>query len=297
MSSPPVLSIGMPVFNGAKWLDDAVTSVLTQSYTDFELIIVDNASTDDTAAIALAAASRDPRVRYYRNPQNVGAHANYDRVFELATGRYFKWASCSDICLDGFFDKCVAVLDARSDVVLAYPRAIMLHTPDNAEPYATEYDDNLHLDQERPSIRFREYLGRERINNVMNGVIRADALRRTALNRPLPGSDISMIAELALLGKFIEIPDRLFIRRLGRETMGIMMDPVTSALPSIGYPGRPTNLQRLRLHSYRFVTAFRAPIPLPEKLRVWAYLARRVVALRGQVARKVMSTVLPRRAA
>lgn len=287
----PVLTVGLPVYNGAKWIDDALESMLEQSFRDFELIISDNASTDDTEAICRNAAAADARVRYHRNDRNIGAHKNYDRVFELSSGKYFKWASCSDICLAGFFEKCVAVLEARPDVVLAYPRAILLHARPGEDQLALEYEDNLNLEQDRPSERFREYLNREKLNNVMNGVIRSSALRQTALNLPLPGSDISMIAELSLLGKFVEIPDRLYVRRFDSETTGILMDASLTAAPGRGYPGRPNNIQRIKLHSYRFVTTLRAPIDFSEKLRVWLYLLRRVAWLRHQAFRKLFRIV------
>lgn len=287
MSSPPILSVGMPVFNGAQWIEEALESILQQDFRAFELIICDNASTDDTGAICRRVAEADARVRYLRHDRNIGAHANYDRVFGLASGEYFKWASCSDLCLEGFFSKCLAVLQARPDVVLAYPRALLVFAPPGEDEYGVEYEDNLNLEDERPSTRFSEYLNRERWNNVMNGVIRASALRETALNLPLPGSDISMVAELALRGKFVEIPDRLFMRRFSPETTGILMQSAGSPAAANGYPGRPTNIERVKLHSYRFVTALRAPIGLAEKARVWLYLLRRIVRLRHQVLRKL----------
>lgn len=287
------LSLGMPVYNGEKWLGAAVASLLGQSVEQLEVIISDNASTDGTRAVAEGMAAADRRIRYVRNPTNIGVLANYDRVFALSRAPYFKWASCSDLCLDGFFEKCLEVLERRPDVVLAYPRAIVILAPPDGEEFAQEYDDDLNLTQERPSERFREYLNRERINNVMNGVIRSSALRETALNRPLPGSDISMVAELALRGKFVEIPDRLFVRRLNRETTGILME--RSAAIALGHPGQPTNVQRIRLHAYRFVTTLRAPISLYEKLCVWLYLLRRLAWLRGRVFDKLLHLARVRR--
>ena len=94
-----------------------------------------------------------------------------------------------------------------------------------------------------------------------------------------------MIAELALRGKFVEIPDRLFVRRMTPETSILLMDQ--SAARPVGYGGRPDNLQRLKLHSYRFVTALSAPIGIAEKLRVWMYLLRRVAWLRHRAIRKL----------
>jgi glycosyltransferase involved in cell wall biosynthesis len=286
MDAAPRLSIGMPVFNGAKWIRQALQSLLTQRFTDFELIVCDNASTDGTEAIARSVAAADPRVRYHRNSANIGVHRNYDRVFELASAPYFKWAACNDVCLEGFLERCIDVLDRRPDVVLVYTRAVLILAPPGGEEYAQEYDDNLNLEQARPSERFREYLNRERLNNVMNGVIRADALRQTALNVRLPGSDISMVAELALRGKFVEIPDRLFVRRVTPETSILLMDQASSR-PEIGYLVTPDNFQRLKLHSYRFWTTLRAPISLYEKACVWLYLLRRVAWLRNRAFRKV----------
>jgi glycosyltransferase involved in cell wall biosynthesis len=290
MPAAPTLSIGMPVYNGAKWIQEAIEYLLNQSFTDFELIISDNASTDETADICRSFAERDSRVRYYRHNSNIGVSRNYDYVFQLSTTPYFKWASCNDICLDGFLEKCLAVLRDRPDVVLAYPKAILIFAPSGEEPHGEEYDDNLNLEQERPSDRFREYLNREKINNVMNGVIRASALRQTALNRLLPGSDISMIAELALRGKFVEIPDRLLVRRLTPDTTILLMESATSH----GYLGRPDNIQRLKLHSYRFLDALRAPISPSEKFRVWLYLLRRVAWLRQRAMRKVFKVLAGR---
>jgi glycosyltransferase involved in cell wall biosynthesis len=292
MPAAPTLSIGMPVYNGAKWIEESIGYLLNQSFSDFELIIADNASTDETGTICRRIAERDARVRYHRHSSNIGAFRNYDYVFQRSTAPYFKWASCNDICLDGFLEKCLVVLRARPDVVLVYPRAILIFAPKGGEPYGEEYDDNLNLEGDRPSDRFRDYLNREKINNVMNGVIRASSLRETALNRPLPGSDISMVAELALRGKFVEIPDRLFVRRLTPDTTILLMEqPATSH----GYLGRPDNLQRLKLHSYRFLDAWRAPISFAEKLRVWRYLLRRVAWLRHRAMRKAFKLVTGRR--
>ena len=96
-SSKPRVSIGLPVRNGARYLGEAVDSLLRQTYTDFELIISDNASTDQTEAICRAYVARDPRVRYYRSSQDVGLANNYNYLFIRARGEYFKWAAADDV--------------------------------------------------------------------------------------------------------------------------------------------------------------------------------------------------------
>ena len=290
VSRAPILSVGMPVYNGDKWVEDAIESILEQSMSNFELIISDNASTDNTEAICRRLAEQDSRVNYHRNQTNIGLYRNFDRVFELSSGKYFKWAADSDFCLEGFFEKCVAVLDARPDVVLVYPKAYFLLKGPDGEEVAMEYFDDFNLQDERPSTRFRKYLNRERFNNIMHGVIRASALRQTRLNLPWAGSDISMVAELSLRGKFVEVPDRLFVRRFDQETSSLLMDRSMAA--KRGAPAGRTLKQRFLLHAYRYTTTLSAPISFSEKARVWLYLLRKHGALPYKFARRAAVLLL-----
>lgn len=99
---PPHVSIGMPVYNGGRYVKAALEAVLAQTFRDFELIISDNASTDATEAICREYAARDPRIHYSRNGENLGAARNSNRTVELATGQYFKWAHHDDLCAPEF---------------------------------------------------------------------------------------------------------------------------------------------------------------------------------------------------
>lgn len=96
MAVPPAVSIGMPVYNGGKYIREALDSLLDQSFTDFELIISDNASTDGTEAICQQYAAKDARIRYVRQPVNLGALANFTFVLDEARGGYFMWAAADD---------------------------------------------------------------------------------------------------------------------------------------------------------------------------------------------------------
>src|SRR5215469_16516475 len=120
----PRVSIGLPVWNGEKYIRSAVDSILRQDYTDFELIISDNASTDATQDICREYAAKDPRIRYYRNEKNIGASANFNRLVELARGELFKWATHDDIHMPGFLGRCIEIIDqAPSTVALVTPKA------------------------------------------------------------------------------------------------------------------------------------------------------------------------------
>ncbi|TJV45636.1 MAG: glycosyltransferase family 2 protein, partial [Mesorhizobium sp.] len=123
-SKSPKVSLGLPVYNGENFLSDAIQSILDQDFSDFELVITDNASTDRTADICLEFAQRDRRIRYVRNVRNLGAGANFNRAFQLSTGEYFKWCAHDDRLSSGFLTDCVRALDANARHVIAYPRLL-----------------------------------------------------------------------------------------------------------------------------------------------------------------------------
>lgn len=217
----PRVSVGMPVYNGARWIRASLDSILQQTFPDFELIISDNASTDDTESICREYAAQDARVRYFRNDVNVGASDNYNAVFRRARGIYFKWASCNDICAPEFLARCVEVLEARSDMVLVYPRTRLMYGDHG--PYE-DYEDGLELLDDRPCVRFIALQGRLRLNNIMNGMIRTAVLARTPLIETYYSSDMNLMAELSLHGKFGEIPEFLFYRRMDPQSATKLKD-------------------------------------------------------------------------
>lgn len=207
----PPLTIGMPVHNGADLMGAALDSLLAQDYVDFELIISDNGSTDATREIAEDYARRDPRVTYDRLPENRGAAVNYSRLVDLARGRWFKWASHDDLHAREYVGRCVEVLESDPRVVLAYCRTMLIDA--NGTPVRA-HEDRLHLDMEAPWRRVAALARRWGLCNPVFGVIDRARLRRTGLIRPSISSDVVLLAELAMLGRFHEVPDRAFLRRI-----------------------------------------------------------------------------------
>src|SRR5689334_10548773 len=106
----PKVSVGLPVYNGQRYVRHALESLRRQEFEDFEVVISDNASTDQTGEICAEYVARDARFRYFRNETNIGASPNYNRTFELARGEYFKWCAHDDVCLPGFLSKCMATM-------------------------------------------------------------------------------------------------------------------------------------------------------------------------------------------
>jgi len=206
----PRVSIGMPVYNGEQFLQEALDSILAQTFADFELIISDNASMDGTQEICRAYAAKDQRVRYFRNQTNLGASRNFNRVFELSSGEYFKWAAHDDICASDFLLKCIEVLDQDVSVVLCYPRAKQI---DEHGKFMRDYTIKLDTSSPRPHERFRDLILIRHWCFQVFGVIRTDVLRMTPPIGNYAASDRVLLARLGLLGRFYEVPEYLFYRR------------------------------------------------------------------------------------
>ena len=209
----PTVSIGLPVYNGGNYLRDMLDSILSQTLIDFELIISDNASTDDTRAICRSYAEKDSRVRYHRNEENLGAAWNFNQVFHLARGKYFQWACHDDVWTSTLLERCVHVLDQMSDVVLCYSKTA----------YIDEHGKPIRRVITRPCFqdkisnkRFRSFLKYHIHPNECNpvlGLFRASILEKSPLIGSYPASDMILLGEIVLHGEFYEIPEYLFLRR------------------------------------------------------------------------------------
>lgn len=208
--NPPRVSIGMPVYNGEKYIAQAIDSILAQTYSDFEFLISDNASTDRTQAICEHYVAQDARVRYYRNPKNLGLAPNYNRVFALSSGVYFKWATYDDLIKPEFLARCVAILDQHPSVVVCYARAEII---DARNDYVVDYNPGPDTRSPNPAERFRNLLLRPEYAIQQMGVMRAATLHKTKLYGSYSSSDEILLAELALRGEYIEIPERLYLYR------------------------------------------------------------------------------------
>lgn len=223
----PRLSIGLPVYNGETFLPQALDGLLAQTFRNFEIIISDNASTDLTAKICREYADRDARVRYFRNETNVGAVANFNRTFELSAAPLFKWAAHDDLHHETYLERCVRLLDEDPSVVLAHSATAFIG--DDGQPFPFDAETGTYLDpntgaRQRPDSpaigdspvgvqRFWQVLSRARWGSHMFAVIRRETLRQTQLLPNFSGSDRAMLAELALLGRFRAVPERLFLKR------------------------------------------------------------------------------------
>jgi len=207
----PRITVGVPVYNGERYLGSTLDSLLNQTVSDFVVLVGDNASTDGTAEIIHSYAARDPRVRHVRHAQNLGAAANYSRLCQMAETEFFRWSAADDCSQPRFLEACLDGLKRDPQAVLVYPRIMLIDA--EGQPLE-EYDEGLHLPHERPSDRFFTLLQNIRLCNALYGLARTKALRRTRLLGSYPGSDIVFQAELSLYGKILEVPETLLLRRM-----------------------------------------------------------------------------------
>ena len=209
MRSTPRLTIGLPVYNGEAYLAESLDALLGQTFGDFELIISDNASTDGTEQIGRRYAAEDERVTYIRQPRNVGAIPNHNLLVDHARGEYFKWASHDDLYARTLLERCIAELDAHPDAVLCHAWQGII---DEHGDVVQEVGYPLATDSTSAPERFRSVLFTVGGDDFY-AVMRTDVLRRTPLNGSYHHSDRTIIAELALLGRFLQVPEYLFFRR------------------------------------------------------------------------------------
>ena len=208
---PPLVSVGVPVFDGEDYLPACLESLTGQTYAELEILISDNGSSDGTEEICRDYAHRDERVRYHRRPHNLGAAVNYNGLAHMARGRYFKWASHDDICAPSLVERCVAEISRHPEAVLVYPRTYLI---DGTGAIMDEYADRLDLRQASPTVRMWHFASNWSLCNAVFGLIDRDRLLETGLIRPQVSSDVTLLGELVVRGRFHELQERLFYRRI-----------------------------------------------------------------------------------
>ncbi len=223
----PLVSIGIPVYNGEAFLRQCLDSILHQTFQDFEIIIADNASTDQTEAICQEYAAQDQRIRYHRNAQNLGAARNYDLTFELSRGQYFKWAAHDDLIAPTYLERCVEVLEQDSSVVLCHSITALIDGEGHEIPFDVERDCFVdreghafrkldrprNFDSAAPHVRYGEVLTGTRWCFEVFGLVRSELFRRSSKHGAYYGSDKVLLSELSLVGRFVLLPEPLFFNR------------------------------------------------------------------------------------
>ncbi len=211
--SSALVTIGMPAYNGGRYLAKALDSLLAQDYQSWELVISDDCSTDDTEQVARAYAGGDGRIRYVRQTTNLGEMANFNFALSQARGSYFMWAADHDMWQPTFISRCVAALEAKPEAVLAYPQSLLV---DEDGAVVEEMDDQIDLEQTSALDRYKHLIWRLSICNMIYGVARRDAMVAAGGYRDVLAPDRLVLARLALQGTILRTGGFLYLRRRNR---------------------------------------------------------------------------------
>ena len=278
--------VGLPVYNGEKYLGAALDSHLSQTFTDFELVISDNGSTDSTPSICNAYAARDQRVTYLRSPENRGILWNHRRVLEAVQSpdQYFRWAGGDDILEPGLLQTLVDVLDARADVVAAIPDTKNI---DGEGKIIGSMPRTLDLQSTGVLERARSVLLAEFQHVVAYGLLRASTLRQLRTRPDYIGWDPIFIWELALRGKVVQPTGAALLRRFHAGSISRVktgkdfkkwVEPKSKA--GLNFPHWTWAYERARV-------LMACPLSANDRLRVGAFLARATLWDRGALMRDV----------
>jgi len=271
------VSIGLPVFNASRFLTECLDSLVTQSYSNLQIVISDNGSTDDTVAICERYAAADARVRVVRADRNRGAGWNHQRVLELAEGKYFKWCGADDRVSSGFVSACATALERSPEAVLAFPLTVII---DENGTETRRTTDRLPLDSPDKRVRFQALLSPWPItHSPFYGLIRRAVLNQTRGFGDFLAADRTFLADLALAGPFVQVEEYSMFRRYHskhaqqtEESEQALMNPSASTL------FRPRELRVLREHlaaAIRPRPGSTSRLDLVASVGAWAFANRR----------------------
>lgn len=267
----PRVTVGLPVYNGERFLERAIRSVLNQSLRDLELVIADNASSDGTERIARAAAAADPRVRYIRHPRNLGAAPNYNHTLAAARAPYFKWLAHDDAIEPGFLEQAVAALEAEPGAPLCQAQVQFIDAEDR--PIAVHDGLGDGTGAASPSARFAAMVLRSHPCTAIFGLFRTGVLRASLQHASFHGADRALLAQLALRGPFLRLDAPLVLVREheGRYTRRVA-DAEQRRLWHDTSARRHSRLPTLRLYREYWGMALSERLPAAERLRAMAIL-------------------------
>ena len=270
MPAAPRVTLGVPVYNGERYLAQALDSLMAQDYDDLEIVVSDNASTDCTPDICRTAAAADARIRYERHEVNGGGVWNVNHLVEIARGREFKWAYYDDVVRPGFVAACTQALDAAgSAAVMAHTRVVTID--ENAELLEERNDADLGLDLPLAHQRVFNLLNRL-ANQTEFGLMRTDAIRRTRGVLPFIGSEMFFLTEMAAQGTFVPVPQQLLALRRHPEQFG--RDRFTEANWYSASGQRQSLLPFAKMNTLLIGSVLHSPLTAAEKARCAIAIAR-----------------------
>lgn len=208
----PLVTIGIPTYNRAKQLRRAIETALGQNYSNIEVIVSDNASTDGTQSQYQLLCDSDPRLKYLQQEKNIGPTANFAAVLKAATGVYFMWLGDDDWIDAGYVSSCARVL--ASDPSISLVSGVPQYYADGKKVHTGKY---FSLSSHSPWMRVIEYYAKVADNGMFYGLMRTAGIRELEISNVM-GGDWLMIASVAFTGKVKTLTDVYVHRELGGAT-------------------------------------------------------------------------------
>lgn len=291
MSRSGLVSIGLPVFNGEQYLRSALDAALGQTYGDFELIISDNASTDNTIPICEEYARSDSRIRLLRQSKNLGVNANHEVVFRESRGEFFRWSSADDIPSLQLVKHAVDVLNDDKSLVAYVPDTVNVGASGERLKH---FPKTLDLRSDDPIDRAKAVMTRNYQMVFTLGLMRRSTLMTTSRDWSYFGWDFILLFELALRGQLSNIDGPLLQRRIHEESAAHSTTKVSEVRewvdPSLG---SKVLLPHWKWVGERTRAVANAPLTISQKSRVLSLVFRNAWWSRQALLRDiVMSTKL-----
>jgi len=213
-TNSPLVSICIPVFNEEKDIERTITNVLTQTYDNFEVVISDNASTDQTGKICKELAEKDSRVKYFRSSETCNQNENFNRVFKFSKGQFTLWLGGHDWLDEHYIKQCIAKFEENPEYVLV--TTYKKHIDDDGAEHYEEYKGT-RLDSKSPYKRFSRMLWFLTQSYLYIGpvcsMMRRSALEKTSIIKNILFGDRIISLEMSLLGPWGHVPKCLHYRK------------------------------------------------------------------------------------
>ncbi|MGI8550088.1 MAG: glycosyltransferase family 2 protein [Dehalococcoidia bacterium] len=273
----PLVSIGMPVYNGDRYLREALDSLLVQDYPNFELVVSDNASQDSTPEICAEYAERDPRIRYHRVEENKGAIWNFQHVLDLACGGFFMWAAHDDARHPSYVSKCLRRLCTNDKAVACHTCTMLID--ESGEAVRLE-GSTLTAESDSPRERCRVILADASWAYAFYGLMRTSVAKSSNLLRNYYWSDQGFVFGLALHGQILQVQEPLFQYRTPREDAATnateMREYIERVVGSLDPANGPRRFRMVRLvrgmNHARDI--WQAPLPRRARITILCDLVR-----------------------
>lgn len=220
IGTSPQVVFGVPLYNHAHRMRESIDSLLVQKHPDFAIVLVDDASTDDTGRIAREYADRFPNVVYHRNDERLGLARNWRKAYLLAREHYpgmayFAWGSDHDIWHPRWLPAMIRAFERNPSALLAYPFNVRLTDErNNFKKHSKRFDTR---GVRSPGGRLLRALWAMKAGDMVYGLMRARALERGGIFRTVLLPDRLLLCELSLAGEFVQVPQILWYRRYRHE--------------------------------------------------------------------------------